>query len=157
MRKQTKRKVYGLYNPITMAIAGAAVSNGPEVQQLDTGESSALESLRTGKAVEEEVHLLTVMTAISAVLAYKKRMLEPRLMAQQAFKALDSIKERNKRTGKWGASGEELAALREMYQYHDAQRAMVARSEYEKAVVSSKEVLQNPVRRQKVLYGKEKP
>ena len=124
---------------------------------MDTGEVSALESLRTGAAVEEEVHLLSVMTAISAVIAYKVGMLEPRLMAQKAFQALDSIEERHKRTGRWGASGEELTTLREMYQYHDAQRAMVARSVYEKAVVSAKEVLQNPVRRRKVLYGKEKP
>lgn len=157
MRKRTKRKVWGLINPISMAVEGAAVSEGSQVERLRMGELSALESFRIGKAVESDWHLLSVMTSISALMAYEMKTPEPLAAARRAQKALDSIEERFKRTGRWGTSGEELNALREMYEYHDAQRTGVARSVYESAIFRSKGVLQDPVRRQKVLYGKEKP
>ena len=52
-------------NPIVMAIEGAGVSGGKEVQMLRQGELVALESFKTGKAQETDWQLLSVMTAIT--------------------------------------------------------------------------------------------
>ena len=153
MRKRTKRKVWGLINPITMAIQGAGVSCGPEVGRLRLGELSALESFRTGMGVESDWQLMSVMNSIAALIAYERKQEEPLAVARKTQFALDSIEQRYGRTGKWGVSGEEYLLLKEMYEWHDAQRTSMARSAYEDAIFRAKGVLQDPVRRKKVLYG----
>ncbi len=153
MRKRTKRKIYPLINTIPMAIEGAAVSGGPEVTRLRQGEVIALESFRMGKATEQDWQILSVMNAIAALMGYEGNGVEVLDAAREAQRHLDSIEERYKRTGKWGCSGPELQCLRDMYEYHDLQRVSVARSVYEDAINRAKGVLQDPVRRKKVLYG----
>lgn len=153
MRKRTKRKVWGLTNPITMAIEGACVSGGKEVEDLRGGELLALERFRNGAAKEQDWQMLSVMTAISALMGYEGIGIEALHAARAAQKSLDSIEERFKRVGKWGCSGPEYQSLRDTYEYHDLQRQSVARSVYESAIFRTKGVLQDPVRRRKVLYG----
>ena len=151
MRKRTKRKVWGLVNPIFHAIEGAAVTTEPEMERLSQGEYLALESFRMGQAVDEDWQLLSVMTAISGLMAYEGLGVEALPIARIAWKSLDSIEKRKQKTGKWGCTGPELQSLREMCEYHDLQRQSVARSVYEGAIFRSKGVLQDPVRRRKVL------
>lgn len=153
MRKRTKRKVWGLVNPITMAIEGACVSGGEEVDTLRRGELIALERFRTGTAQEENWQILSVMTAVSALMGYEGYGVEALPAARLTQQSLDSIEERFKRIGKWGCSGPEYQSLKDMYEYHDLQRQSVARSVYEGAINRAKGVLQDPVRRKKVLYG----
>lgn len=153
MKKRTKRKVWGLVNPITMAIEGAGVSGGKEVETLRWGELVALESFKTGMAQESDWQLLSVMTAIAALMGYEGKGVEALAAARLAQRSLDSIEERYRKIGKWGCSGPELQSLRSMYEYHDLQRKSVARSVYEGAIFRAKGVLQDPVRRKKVLYG----
>lgn len=153
MRKRTKRKIYPLINPIPMAIEGASISAGPEVERLQQGEVIALESFRIGKATEEDWQMLSVMNAIAALMGYEGNGVEALVAARETQQHLDSIEQRFKKTGKWGCSGPELQSLRNMYEYHDLQRASVARSVYESAINRARGVLQDPVRRKKVLYG----
>ena len=58
-------------NPITMAIEGACVSGGKEVEDLRGGELLALERFRNGAAKEQDWQILSVMTAISALMGYE--------------------------------------------------------------------------------------
>ena len=153
MRKRTKRKVWGLVNPIFHAIEGAAVTTEPEMTRLSQGEYSALESFRMGQAVEEDWQLLSVMTSISGLMAYEGLGVEALPAARVAWKSLLSIEDRKNKTGKWGCTGPELQSLREMCEYHDLQRKLVSRSVYENAIFRSKGVLQDPVRQRKVMEG----
>ena len=151
MRKRTKRKVWALVNPIQHAIEGAAITPKDKADTLDRGELVAIESLRIGRAEEVDVHLLSVMTAVSALMAYEGKGVEVLPAARLAWRSLQAIEERQKRTGKWGCTGPEFQSLKDVYQYHDLQRQSVSRSVYESAIFRSKGVLQDPVRRRKVL------
>ena len=151
MRKRTKRKVWALVNPIQHAIEGAAITPKSKADTLDRGELVAIESLRIGRAEEVDVQLLSVMTAVSALMAYEGKGVEALPAARLAWQSLQSIEERHKRTGIWGCTVPELQSLKDVYQYHDLQRQSVALSVYESAIFRSKGVLQDPVRRRKVL------
>lgn len=155
MRKRTKRKVYPLINPIPMAIEGAAIAFGPELDRLRQGELTAIESFRMGQAVDTDWQVLSVMNGITCLMAYEMKTQDILTDARLAQKCLDSIEERFKRLGKWGATGEELNAIKTVFGHHENQRFTFARSVYEDFIFRSKGVLQDPVRRQKVLYGKE--
>lgn len=155
MRKRTKRKVWGLVNPIQHAIEGAEIPMGQDAERLLLGELSAIESFRLGQAVEEDWQLLSVMTAISALMAYEGKQAEPLEAARQAWKCLDDILKRRERTGKWGCSGLELQVLRDMIEWHEAQRKTAARSVYESAIHRSKGLLQNKQQRMKVFKESE--
>lgn len=150
MRKRTKRKVWGLVNPIQHAIEGAEIRTGEDADRLLLGELSAIESFRLGQATEHDWQLLSVMTAISGLMAYEGRQAEPLSAARSAWKALGEILQRKEKTSKWGCSGPELQILREMIEWHEAQRKTAARSVYESAIFRSKGLLQNKQQREKV-------
>lgn len=150
MRKRTKRKVWGLVNPIQHAIEGAAKTSGEDVDRLMIGELSAIESFRTGQAVDEDWHLLTVMTEISGFMAYDQKQTDVLKAARQAWKALGDMKERHERTGKWGCTGPELQTLRDIIEWHDAQRSVVTRGGYAQAIYRAKELILNKQLREKI-------
>lgn len=150
MRKRTKRKVWGLVNPIQHAIEGAEIPTGKDADRLLLGELSAIESFRLGQANEYDWQLLSVMTAISALMAFEGKQIEPLGAARSAWKALGEILQRKEKTGKWGCSGPELQILREMIEWHEAQRKTAARSVYESAIHRSKGLLQNKQQQEKV-------
>lgn len=150
MRKRTKRKVWGLVNPIQHAIEGAAKTSGGDVDRLMIGELSAIESFRTGAAVAEDFYLLKVMTEISAYMAYKEKQAEALMSARLAWRALNAIEERCNNTGRIGCSGPELQALRDIVEWHDAQRSILSRAGYAQSIGKAKEMIVNEQLRAKI-------
>lgn len=131
MRKRTRRKVYQLINPISMAIEGAAVTVGPDLDKLRYVELSAIEAFANGKATLAEWHELEALTSIAAVMSQKGIGTEVMSVCMQSKAHLDDTMARFNRIGKMGATGPALVCWRDLYEYHDLQRASIGRGQYE--------------------------
>lgn len=135
MRKQTRRKIWPLVNPVAFAIEGAAIPPKEELDKLRLRELSSLDAFTRGLAGLQEWSDLKAMLNLAeamAQLGVGKDEVMPACHAAQA--ALIDAARRYERTGKMGLTGHGLQALRELYAYHDAQRSSVARSVYEQAI-----------------------
>lgn len=133
-RKQCRRKVWKLVDPIEMARMGAAVTPEAELDKLRGVELAALESFATGTATMKDVETLTAMVNLCEEMARSNigpEALEACGRAEAAM--LDAIR-RQEAVGRFGVDGPGLTALRDVYQYHDLQRQSVARSVYEAAI-----------------------
>lgn len=130
-RKHTRRKVWKLVDPITHAIAGAAITDTASLDQLRTTELSALESFAKGRGTPQELAELVDMVNVAETMATNgigPEALPTIEAAQQAF--TEAIR-RQKELGKLGFSGPELEILRHAFEYHDLQRSSISRSRYE--------------------------
>jgi hypothetical protein len=154
-RKKTRRKVWKLINPVTMAVDGAALPDAKQLDHLRRAELSAIESFRTGSAVESDHEMMTVLAAISAVMAYEGIGIEVLPVAKRAWEYMAEAEQRFKGTGKFGITGPALQCLRDLYQYHDLQRTSVMRLQYEEAILKAKQLTQNREYRMKVFEGEE--
>jgi hypothetical protein len=138
MRKHTRRKVYGLVNPIAHAISGAAITDTKSLDQLRIRELTAIEAFRTGAATKQEWMDMADMLNICETLARDgigPEALEPCLRAQEALGAAHA-----RYFGQQGSltlTAEELQALRDGYEYHDLQRASIGRGRYEQAITKT--------------------
>ena len=133
-RKHTRRKVYALTNPITLAIAGAAVTDTASLDRLRMLELTALESFRMGRATKSDWKALADVLNIAQTMAESGIGQEVLGVCARAQEALSETHDRFKRTGRLGFSGPELQALRELLEYHDLQRTSVSRSQYERSI-----------------------
>lgn len=134
MRKRTRRKVYGLINPITMAIEGAAISQEHRLNQLRVRELAAIDNFSRGKATEGDWHDVKALTSLCEHMA--KSGIGPEALedCERATSALKEDWSRYEKTGMMGTTGPGLQAYRSVFEYHDLQRQSVARSEYEKHI-----------------------
>lgn len=131
MRKRTRRKVYQLINPISMAIEGAAVTVGPDLDKLRYVELAAINAFANGQATLAEWHELEALTSIAAVMSQKGIGTEVMSVCMQSKAHLDDTMARFKRIGRMGATGPALVCWRDLYEYHDLQRASISRGQYE--------------------------
>lgn len=145
MRKKTKRKVWALVNPITHAIAGAAITDTASLDKLRLRELAAIEAFRTGRASKTEWLDMADLLNICETLARDgigPEALGPTLRAQESLAACH---ERHFDQGKSLAlTGPELQSLREAFQYHDIQRLSISRSRYEQAIQKTANRLKGP-------------
>jgi len=143
MRKQTKRKVYALVNPIYHAIEGARLVNGEPLQELRTRELLAIEAYRSGKATPEDWRTISAIVNISEVMARNGVGPEALEFCHKAERQLLEDHARFERTGKMGTTAEGLTVYREVYEYHDLQRTSISRSEYEKWIKKTADILKS--------------
>lgn len=135
MRKTTRRKHWGLVNPISHAIAGAGITDTPSLDKLRLRELAAIEAFRTGRATRQEWMDIADMLNISETLSRDGIGPEALESCEQAQQALADAHARY--FGKQGSltlTGQELQSLRSAYEYHDLQRQSIARAEYERAI-----------------------
>jgi hypothetical protein len=137
MRKQCRRKVYALVNPISMAIEGACVSQGSQLDQLRLRELAALESFRTGKATVQDWSDLTAMMNLCENMAKAGLGAEALPTLEEAHTHLIEAAKRHKATKRMGMTFTGLQCLRDVYEYHDLQRQSVPRSVYEKHIAET--------------------
>lgn len=131
MKKRTRRKVWTLMNPLTLAIEAAAPATGEDLERLRVGELAAIESFVTGTATHDDWNLLRQMANVSQCMAIKGVGVEAFEPSESAQRALALCYDRARRLGKYGLTGPELTALRECQSYHDLQRVSIPRREYE--------------------------
>jgi hypothetical protein len=133
-RKRCIRKVYSLVNPILYAMEGAAVTTKERLDKLRMLELSALEAFRMGQATNEDWKALAEILNLCETIASEGIGREAIPACEAAQAALERAHDRFKATGRYGIDGPGLQALRDLYEWHDAQRTAIARSEYERLI-----------------------
>lgn len=134
MKKQCKRKIWILVNPLTHVLEGIRPTSGEKLAKLRTLELSALEAFRTGKANIYDWQHLTDMANIAEYMANKGIGPEVNEYAEKAQLELLDVARRYKKTKKLGITGSGLQALRDLHEYHDLQRTSISLSEYDKCL-----------------------
>jgi len=143
MRKQTKRKVWKLIDPIRHAILGAGITQEHLLDKLRMTELTALDAMIKGFGTVQDWQELTDMMNISEVMAIEGIGPEVLPYCQQAQEALEQAALRYQATMRMGLSGTGIKALREVFEYHDLQRRSIPRSQYEKMIIKTRQRIQS--------------
>lgn len=134
MRKRTKRKIWGLINPVQHAIEGAAYVPEELLAPLRLRELAAIEAFRTGTAGLQEWHDVNAMQGLCETMAREGIGPEALEACDRAEHHLLEAARRFEKTGKMGTSGPGLQAFRDVFDYHDLQRQSVARATYDQMI-----------------------
>ena len=134
MKKRTRRKIWGLINPVEHAIAGAAFVPEELLAPLRLRELGAIEAFRAGHAGLQEWHDVNAMHGLCETMAREGIGPEALEACERAEAALMEAARRFERTGKMGTTGPGLQAFRDVYDYHDLQRQSVARATYDRLI-----------------------
>lgn len=135
MRKRTRRKIWSTeINPIAHAIAGACITDEVSLNKLRLSELAAIDAMSRGLAGIEDWRLLADMVNICETLADSG--IGPEALPHCKLLQDDMIvaAERYEKTKKMGLSGIGLKAARDVFSYHDVQRASISRGEYERMI-----------------------
>ena len=135
MKKHTKRKVYGLiYDPMAYVKQGVSATPETHLDKLRSRELSAIESLSKGKGGINDWRDVTDMLNIAETMG--KCGIGPEVLpvCEQAQAELLAAAKRFEITRRMGLTATGLAAIRELFAYHDAQRTAITRGEYERAI-----------------------
>lgn len=143
MRKQTKRKVWKLIDPIRHAILGAGITQEHLLDKLRMTELASLEAMTKGYGTVQDWQELTDMMNISEVMAIEGIGPEVLPYCKEAQNALEQAALRYQTTMRMGLSGAGINALREVFEYHDLQRRSIPRSLYEKMIIKTKQRIQS--------------
>ena len=134
MKKQCKRKVWKLVNPISHAIEGINPPQGDKLDLLRTHELSAIESFRSGAATVEDWAKIVGMMNLAENMATNGIGVEVKAVCDQAHTHLMEAAKRYETTRRMGTTGQGLQCIRDLYEYHDLQRLSISLSEYEKHI-----------------------
>ena len=144
MRKVCKRKIWSTaINPISHAIAGAAITDESSLNKLRLGELSALEAMRTGKGTLEDWRLLVDMLNITQTFIRHGIGPEAREDCQKAQESLYNAAKRYEKTKQMGLDGQGIGALQNVHEWHDLQRTSVARSVYEDMIEKTRNYIKS--------------
>lgn len=136
-RKHTRRKVWTLdrgATPLSIAMSGACVIDDQRLTLLRTAEREALEAFQYGHATWKHWGCITALVQAARVLVEFGVGPEvlPSIEAVERF--LEAAAARHEATGRLGATGPDLQAVRDLYEYHDLQRTSVDLATYQRAV-----------------------
>lgn len=134
MKKQCRRKIYQLVNPIEHAIKGACITEDEKLELLQKNENEALEKMRTGQADVYVWERLVDINNICQVMAQQgigPEALPDSLMAEIELK---HAAKRFEATGKMLLTGVGIKSMQEVLQWHHLQRTSISRSEYERLI-----------------------
>lgn len=134
MRKQCRRKIYQLVDPIAHAIAGACITTKDQLDELNKNELAAIEAMRLGKGTTATWQELVNMNNICQIVA--RNLIGPEalvdcLMAELELKAATK---RYEETGKMLLTGVGLKSIMQVQEWHNKQRMSISRSEYERMI-----------------------
>jgi hypothetical protein len=144
MRKQTKRKVWALLDPITHALTGAAITQRDKLDKLRMLEYSALDAITKGQGTIHDWRTLVDVLNLSETMARNgigKDEVLP--VCQKAQEALHQAALRFQSTKRMGLSGEGIQSIRELIQYADLQQSSISRSEFEKYIQKTKNYIKS--------------
>jgi hypothetical protein len=136
MKKQTKRKIYLLLNPIEHAMKGAAIATDEDLKAHKDRENASLQAFRDGTATKVDWHNLNTVVRLAESLAMSGIGEEVLVQAKIAEMHLLEAYERHARIGKMGTTGLGLQSLQDILEYHDLQRKSIANSVYKNHINS---------------------
>lgn len=137
MRKQTRRKVYKLIDPLAHVLEGIVVTPESELDKIRLRELGAIEAFAKGHARLQELHEMAAMLNVSEYLAGIGVGIEVAEVCKAVEAHLIEAANRYQRTQRMGLSGPGIQSLRDLYEFHDIQRKCITRGEYEKAIRSA--------------------
>jgi len=144
MRKQTKRKVWALIDPIQHGIIGASITHRDKLDKLRMMEYSALEAMTKGQGTIHDWRTLVDVLNLSETMARNgigKDEVMP--VCQKAQDALHEAAERYQKTMSMGLSGVGIQAVRELIAFADLQQSSISRSEFEKYIKKTKDYIKS--------------
>lgn len=134
MRKQTRRKIWNLVNPITHSMVGAAITPRHLLDKLRLTEWSALESMTKGKGTVQDWRTLVDVLNLAEMFGRQGIGAEVLPVCEKAQEGLHKAAMRYQDTLQMGLDGPTIEALRHLIEYADLQQASVPRSEFERLV-----------------------
>jgi hypothetical protein len=144
MRKQTKRKVWALIDPIQHGIIGAAITQRDKLDKLRMLEYSALDAITRGQGTIHDWRTLVDVLNLSEMMARggigKDEVLP---VCEKAQKALHEAAMRFQSTKRMGLSGEGIQSIRDLIQYADLQQSSISRSEFERYIQKTKNYIKS--------------
>jgi len=143
MRKQVKRKVWALVNPLSYALEGASITQRDKLDKLRLMEYSALDAITKGIGTVQDWHTLTEVLNLSETMARNGVGPEVLPVCEKAQKALHEAALRYQSTMRLGLSGEGIQAVRELIQYADLQQSSISRSEFERYIQKTKNYIKS--------------
>ena len=144
MRKRCNRKIWSTnINPVSHAIAGAAITDATTLNKLRVKELSAIDAITKGKGILEDWKTVADFLNISETMGNNGIGPEILPYCEQLTKAMLEAAKRYETTRKIVLSGEGIRALKEVYEYHDLQRTSIARSVYEQMIEKTWTAIQN--------------
>lgn len=143
MKKKCKRKVYPLLNSLAHGLAGAAVADSKSLDKLRLSELSAIDNMVHGRGTTEDWRWIADICNIAETMG--KAGIGPEVLpyCDEVQKALLESAERYQKTGKMGLSGVGITKIKDLWAYHDLQRTSVARSEYERMIQKTINVIRS--------------
>ena len=133
-RKRCVRRVWALVNPIKHAIEGASLTPEDVLDSVRMRELAAVDAFAHGHATLKHWHDMAAMLNVCETMARAKIGPEALPACKDAQAHLIDAKERFERLGKIAMTGPGIEAMRQLYQWHDAQRQAVSRGEYERNI-----------------------
>jgi len=143
MRKQVKRKVWALVNPITYALEGASITQRDKLDKLRVMEYSALDAITKGKGTITDWHTLTEVLNLSETMARSGVGPEVLPVCEKAQKALHEAAIRYQSTMRLGLTGEGIQSVRELIAFADLQQSSISRSEFEKYIQKTRNYIKS--------------
>jgi hypothetical protein len=129
-----RRRVYKLVDPIRFAIEGASITSNQKLDKLRLIELTSIQAFQTGGATQADWNNIDGMRRICEAMATSGIGPEALPACQACKEALQSVLERHQRTQKWGVTGQQLQAFREIYDYAEAQRTAVDLRTFENSI-----------------------
>jgi len=139
MKKQTKRKIWKLIDPVRHAILGAGITQEHLLNKLRLQELASLDAMTKGLGTVQDWQELADMMNICECMAMNGIGPEALTDCKSAQNALEQAAMRYQSTMRMGLSGEGITALRDVFEFHDLQRRSISRSEYEKYIMKTKQ------------------
>lgn len=143
MRKQVKRKVWALLNPIKHSIEGACITDREKLDKLRMMEYSALDAITKGMGTIQDWHTLTEVLNLSETMARGGIGPEVLPVCEKAQQALHEAAMRFQKTKKLGLTGEGINWVRELIQYADLQQSSISRSEFERYIQKTRDYIKS--------------
>jgi len=143
MRKQVKRKVWALIDPIQHGIIGASITQRDKLDKLRMLEYSALEAITKGNGTIYDWRTLVDVLNLSETMARAGIGPEVLPVCEKAQQALHEAATRYQSTMRLGLSGDGIQAIRELIQYADLQQSSISRSEFEKYIQKTKNYIKS--------------
>jgi hypothetical protein len=134
VKKQTRRKVYALINPLSYVFESIKPPEGDKLRKLQTVELVSIEAFRTGTATINDWSKVVGMMNLAENMASNGIGIEVMEVCKEAHDHLVDAAQRYQKTLKMGLTGPGIQCIRNLYQYHDLQRASVPMSVYEKHI-----------------------
>jgi len=143
MRKRTRRKHWGLLNPINHAITGVAMIDREALNKLRLLELTALEAMVKGNGTVSDWRTLVDVLNLTEMMANQGIGPEALETCAKAQEELHKAAIRYEETKKMGLSAIGIQAIRDLLEYADLQQGSIHRSEFEKMIKKTKDYIKS--------------